>query len=77
MSNLIPCPVTENDKHRILGDLVADMNVFLKARSDLLFSGERAAYYAALNEYIKGALYTSSPKSMRRFTTLRPLTTDR
>lgn len=55
--NLIPCPVTENDKHRILGDLIADMNVFLKARSDLLFSGERAAYYAALNEYIKAGLY--------------------
>ena len=47
---LIPNAITEDDKHRILNDLMTDMDLLLKLRSGLEFTGERAEYVAALND---------------------------
>lgn len=56
MNNLISCPITEEDKHRELCELMTDMQAILKLQSSLQFTESRAEYVAALNEYIKEAL---------------------
>lgn len=57
MKNLIECPITEDDKYRVLGDLITDMDSFLKLREGLKLTDERAEYVAVLNEYIKAVLH--------------------
>ena len=64
---LIPNAITEDDKHRILNDLMTDMDLLLKLRSGLEFTGERAEYVAVLNEYIKAALFVISREFVEHY----------
>lgn len=54
---LIPNSITEADKHRILNNLMTDMDSFLKLRAGLCSTGERAEYVAALDKYLKAGLF--------------------
>ncbi len=64
---LIQNAITEDDKHRILNDLMTDMNSFLKLRFEMKLTGERADYLIAVDEYIKAALFIISREFVEHY----------